>query len=67
MGAFGRRLEDRIRELCSIATDADDADKKAHILSELQSSIHQYTERLRKRASVILGGNRVFPQERRRG
>ena len=60
-----RRLEDRIRELSAKAVAAKDPDALHLVLSELQSAIHQYIERLRTTGLAILSGRREFPQERR--
>jgi hypothetical protein len=65
MNLRARRLEDRIRELCTEAVAADDCPRVKSILSELRSTVHQYTQRLRARAAAILTG-RDFPPERRR-
>jgi hypothetical protein len=44
-----RRVEDKIRRLCTDLTVAkDDAEVRA-ILTELQDALHQYVERLRSR------------------
>jgi hypothetical protein len=64
MNLRARRLDDRIRELCTDAVAAEDYPKAKSILSELQSAVHQYTQRLRARAAAILTG-RAFPPERR--
>jgi len=50
MNLRARRLDDRIRELCTDAVAAEDYPKAKSILSELQSAVHQYTQRLRARA-----------------
>jgi nitrate reductase assembly molybdenum cofactor insertion protein NarJ len=60
-----RRLEDRIRELCSRAVAAEDLQKVKPILAELQSAIHQYTHRLRVRAAALFTGSDVSPDRRK--
>ena len=64
MNLRARRLDDRIRELCTEAVAAKDYPRVESILSELRSTVHQYTQRLRARAAAILTG-RDFPSERR--
>jgi len=64
MNLRARRLEDRIRQLCTEAVAAEDCPRMKSILSELRSTVHQYTQRLRARAAAILTG-RDFPPERR--
>ena len=60
-----RRLDDRIRELCTHAVAAEDLQKVKPILADLQSAIHQYTHRLRVRAAAIFGGSDI-PLDRRK-
>jgi hypothetical protein len=60
-----RRLDDRIRELCAHAVAADNSPHMKSILSELQSAIHQYTQRLRARAAAILTGRNLAPDRRK--
>jgi hypothetical protein len=64
MNLRSRRLDDRIRELCTDAVAAKDYPNAKSILSELQSAVHQYTLRLRAKAAALLTG-RSFPPERR--
>jgi ATP/maltotriose-dependent transcriptional regulator MalT len=45
-------LEDRIRELCSQAVAADDAQELNRILGELKLALHEHTERLRALLSL---------------
>jgi hypothetical protein len=66
MSVPARRLDDRIRELCSEAVATDNSQEAAPILAELRSSLYQYTDRLRGRAAAILTGGSDFPIERRR-
>jgi len=66
MGIPSRRLDDRIRELCTDAVTAKNSPQVKSILSELQSTIHQYTRRLRARAAGILIGPFDYPPERRK-
>ncbi len=49
-----RRLEDRIRNLCGRVIAAHDSDQLRAILSELESALHEHTERLRKTAGAKL-------------
>jgi len=44
-----RPLEERIRELCEKAIDADTEDFNA-VLAELQAALGEHTERMRKMA-----------------
>jgi hypothetical protein len=60
-----RRLDDRIRELCTEAVAAKDSPNVTSIVTELQSAIHQYTQRLRARGAALLTG-RHFPPDRRK-
>jgi len=48
-----RRLEDRIRDLCSQAVRAQDSELTA-IFSSLQLALHEHTERIRKLAAANL-------------
>ena len=66
MPVRARRLEDRIRELCADAVAATSSHKARPILAELQSSIRQYTHRLRARAAALLAPRVEFPMERRK-
>jgi hypothetical protein len=66
MSVPARRLDDRIRELCSEAVAIDNSQEAAPILAELRSSLYQYTDRLRGRAAAILSGGSDFPIERRK-
>jgi len=66
MSVPARRLDDRIRELCSEAVATDNSQEAAPILAELRSSLYQYTYRLRGRAAAILAGGSDFPIERRK-
>ncbi len=66
MDSQSRRLEDRIRALCAAAILTKNPEKSRSILSEMRTSIHRYTERLRARASMILGEGSEFGEERRR-
>jgi hypothetical protein len=66
MDSRARRVEDRIRELCAEAVDAQDSHQAELILAELQQAIHQYTQRLRHRAVAVLSGYLNIPPERRK-
>ena len=60
-----RRLEDRVRELCSKALAARDHELTA-ILAELQAALHEHSERLRQIAILKLAGIKgELPPERR--
>jgi hypothetical protein len=61
-----RRVNDRIRELCAEAVAAKGSHEVKSILAELQLAIHQYTQRLRNRAAVVLSGCPDLPPERRK-
>ncbi len=61
-----RRADDRIRELCAEAVDAQNSHKAKLILAELQEAIHQYTQRLRTRAAAFLSGCSDLPPDRRK-
>jgi hypothetical protein len=50
----GRRLEDRIRELCAKAIAAPGGDELEPALSELKAALHEHTERLRQLAAKKL-------------
>jgi hypothetical protein len=45
-----RRLEDRIRELCSQAVSASDPEKLHESLKHLRSALREHIQLLRKRA-----------------
>jgi hypothetical protein len=60
-----RRLDDRIRELCTKAVAAKDPEEVNLILSELRATIRQYMQRLKTHSVAILSGRRDFPHERR--
>lgn len=47
---MNRRLEDRIRELCALATVARHDDERELILSALKAALHEHAERLKKTA-----------------
>jgi len=57
---MSRRLEDRIRELCSLAVAASTPVEMDLILPELSAALRKHIERFRS-----LAGNRHFPLERR--
>ena len=60
-----RRIEDRIRILCARVSTAPERDL-LKVLSELQSTIHEYTRRTENRISASILSWRTFPQERRK-
>lgn len=51
----GRRLEDRIRELCAKAATASDAET-AQVLQELRDALHEHARHLRALAAEKLTG-----------
>lgn len=61
-----RRVDDRIRELCVEAIEAQNSQQAKLILAELQEAIHQYTQRLRTRAAAFLAGCSDLPADRRK-
>ena len=66
MSRESRRLDDRIRHLCTKVAASTDPDELALMLPELKSAIHEAIEKLRIRAVAILGGYRDFPPDRRK-
>jgi hypothetical protein len=66
MPRLSRRLDDRIRNLCAQVATSKDPDELNQILPELKLAIHEAIERLRKRAAVVLGGQRDVPLDRRK-
>lgn len=59
-----RRVDDRIRDLCAKAVDADSGELN-FILPQLRAAVHQAIERLRLRAAAVMSGREV-PSERRK-
>jgi hypothetical protein len=60
-----RRLDDRIRDLCTRAIKARGADLES-VFAELKFALHEHTERLRNAATLrLLKKNEDFPPERR--
>jgi hypothetical protein len=55
-----RRLEDRIRKLCSQAVATADLTDLPGVLDQLKAALHDHVERLRK-----LAAGRSIPPERR--
>jgi hypothetical protein len=66
MSQRSRRLEDRIRELCTKVVASKDSDELHTILPELRGAIHEATERIRLQAATILTKRPVVPKERRK-
>jgi hypothetical protein len=66
MDLRSRRLDDRIRQLCMEALAAGSSHKARPILAELQSAIHQYTQRIRHRAAAVFTNSAAIPPERRK-
>jgi hypothetical protein len=66
MVSRARRVDDRIRELCVEAVEAQNSHQAKLILAELQEAIHQYTQRLRTRAAAFLSGCAELPPDRRK-
>jgi hypothetical protein len=60
---FDRRLEDKIRHLCALATDANDEDAWL-LLSELRLLITQHVEHVRVAAAAKLFGAAEFVERR---
>jgi hypothetical protein len=60
-----RRIEDRIRALCTRVASADEHDL-VKVLCELQSTIHEYTRRAENRISASILSWRAFRPERRK-
>jgi hypothetical protein len=60
-----RRLEDKIRYLCTLAKDAKDDDAWL-ILSELRTLLRQHIEYMRLAAATQVQGAREFPERRSR-
>jgi hypothetical protein len=58
-----RRLEDKIRHVCSLATVAESHDAWL-ILSELRTLLHQHIEHLRMVAAGKISGKREFMERR---
>ena len=56
----GRRLEDRIRELCAKAASASDAET-VPILQELRQALHEHARHLRAMAAEKLTGRTQGP------
>jgi hypothetical protein len=46
-----QRLDDRIKELCAKAITTPPSPQLDEILTELKSSLHEHTERMRKAAA----------------
>ncbi len=59
-----RRLEDKIRHLCALATEAKDEDAWL-ILSELRILLSQHVEHLRMVAAAKIRGAREFAEDDR--
>jgi hypothetical protein len=66
MSTHDRRLEDRIRKLCTKAIAAKDSDRLEPVLIELQAAIHQAVEKIRSSAGAHLKGRCEPPPERRK-
>jgi hypothetical protein len=60
-----RRIDDRIRDLCSRVTSAPECEVAA-ILSELQTTIYEYTRRTQNRLSATVLSWRTYRGERRK-
>ena len=58
-----RRLEDKIRQVCLLATTATDEDAWL-IMSELRLLLQQHVEHLRTVAAGKLSGSREFVERR---
>jgi hypothetical protein len=60
-----RRIDDRIRDLCTRVASAPENEMNA-ILSELQTTIHEYTRRTQNRLSATVLSWRTYRGERRK-
>jgi hypothetical protein len=60
---LSRRLEDKIRHLCTLAMCANDGDAWL-ILSELRTLLQQHVDHLRMVAAEKLSGRREFLERR---
>lgn len=60
-----RRIDDRIRELCTRVASAPECEVAA-ILAELQTTIHEYTRRTQNRLSATVLSWRTYRGERRK-
>ncbi len=61
----GRRLEDRIRELCAKAATASDAEI-VQVLQELRHALHEHARNLRAMAAEKLTGRTQDSNQDRR-
>jgi hypothetical protein len=61
----GRRLEDRIRELCAKAATASD-DETLEVLQELRRALHEHARQLRAMAAQTLTGGMLGANAERR-
>ena len=63
---MNRRLEDRIRKLCALATVARHDDERELILAELKAALHEHAERLKKTAvqKLVTQEENAPPQRR---
>lgn len=60
-----RRLEDRIRDLCSKTLAAPD-DELEPLILELKAALREHAERLRRLAAIkLIGTNDDVPEDRR--
>jgi hypothetical protein len=64
MNAPQRRIDDRIRQLCTRAQSASDRDLEA-VLQELLALVHEKGERLKGRAARLLLKGEQLESERR--
>jgi hypothetical protein len=61
----GRRIEDRIRELCARIAVAQ-GEEVAEMLSELQIAMHEHARRVDNETTAAVITWPVFPKERRK-
>ena len=66
MSALSRRLDDRIRALCTKVVATSDQEELNVLLPELRSCIRQAVERVRAKAVRVLGSGTAPPNERRK-
>jgi len=62
----GRRIEDRVRELCALLSIASD-DERVEVLIQLQRVTHEHTRRLaNKNAAAVLTWPKVAVERRKK-
>jgi hypothetical protein len=61
-----RRLDDRIRQLCSEAVNSRNSDHARTALADLRNAIREYVNRVRYSASALASGPMPNLHERRK-